>query len=71
MQEEQNIYVGLMSGTSQDGVDIALTNIQEDTIDTLDAFTLCYPDEITGIVKRLCQTNEIYLKDIAEVEYSN
>ena len=71
MQEEQNIYVGLMSGTSQDGVDIALTEIKSNTLKTIDAFTLCYPDEIRMLLKRLCQTNErIYLKDIAEVEYS-
>lgn len=69
MVKKENFYLGLMSGTSRDGVDIALTNIQNDTIDTLDAFTVAYPEEIRILLERLCQLNaKITLKEIAEVE---
>ena len=34
-----------MSGTSRDGVDIALTNIKDDTIETIDALTTAYPEK--------------------------
>ena len=37
MVKKENYYLGLMAGTSRDGVDIALTNIKDDAIETIDA----------------------------------
>ena len=69
MVKKDNFYLGLMSGTSRDGVDIALTNIQDDTIETLDALTVAYPEEIRTLLERLCRLNaKITLNEIAEVE---
>lgn len=69
MVKKENYYLGLMSGTSRDGVDIALTNIKDDAIETIDAFTAAYPEEIAILLERLCGLNaKITLKEIAEVE---
>ena len=58
-----------MSGTSRDGVDVALTRIQRDTIETIDAFTLDYPNELRSLLEKLCQPEEsCLLKEIAQAE---
>ena len=69
MVKKENFYVGLMSGTSRDGVDIALTNIRDDTIETIDALTIPYPEKIRTSLKRLCEPNaDITLREIAKIE---
>lgn len=69
MANKENFYLGIMSGTSRDGVDIALTNIQDGTIETIDALTIAYPEKIRTSLKRLCMPNgEITLGEIAKIE---
>ena len=52
------LYIGLISGTSRDGVDAALVNIENDRTDLLHAFCKPYPAAIRSELNRLLETQE-------------
>ncbi|MHC6647443.1 anhydro-N-acetylmuramic acid kinase [Alteromonas sp. HB246098] len=47
-------YIGLMSGTSMDGVDAVLCDITATTCETLSAHTIPYPSELLHALNDLC-----------------
>ncbi|WP_137166065.1 anhydro-N-acetylmuramic acid kinase [Salinimonas lutimaris] len=63
-------YIGLMSGTSMDGVDAVLCQTQETTFTTLDAISIDYPASLLGELNALCCTceNELNRTGQADVQ---
>ena len=49
------IYIGLMSGTSLDGVDVAVVDFSETPIQLIYADTTPYPDALRQDLQRLCR----------------
>lgn len=48
-------YIGLMSGTSMDGIDAVLTSFSEGRAVIHSTCTICYPDELKHRLIKLCQ----------------
>lgn len=61
-------YIGLISGTSMDGVDAVIAKITDDSATTIDFLTLPYEKELLNKLKTLCQPgdNEIKLSATAD-----
>lgn len=58
------IYVGLMSGTSLDGVDVAIVDFSEFPSRILHCQTRPYPDGIRQALRELCQSQSITLDNL-------
>ena len=64
-----NYYIGVMSGTSLDGVDIAIITYSEsDSFHFIAAQTFPFPDELHFKLQQLIATQECSLQDLGEVD---
>jgi anhydro-N-acetylmuramic acid kinase len=61
-------YLGLMSGTSTDGVDAVLAEIDEQRCLILEARTFAYPDDIAIRLRRLIETPRTSLRDLGSLD---
>jgi len=60
--------IGLMSGTSLDGVDAALVAFSGSRIRVIDSHTLPFPDELAQELALLCQTEQLGPEQLATAE---
>tara|TARA_R110002167_G_scaffold262020_3_gene468719 strand:- start:878 stop:2002 length:1125 start_codon:yes stop_codon:yes gene_type:complete len=58
----KDLFIGVMTGTSADGIDICLANIQHSKIDLIASSSIDFPASLKSEVKALCfpGTNEIF-----------
>jgi len=62
------LYIGLMSGTSADGVDAALVEIRNDKIALISACKTPYPESLRNSVLQLNTTPQISLAELCALE---
>ena len=58
----KDLFIGVMTGTNADGIDICLANIQHSKIDLIDSTSIDFPFSLKSEIKNLCfpGTNEIF-----------
>ncbi|XKM13533.1 anhydro-N-acetylmuramic acid kinase [Orbaceae bacterium ac157xtp] len=69
MQRQSSLYIGIMSGTSLDGVDIALVNITPDKMTLLNSECYLMPDELKNRLLAICQNKQVELQTLGEVDH--
>ena len=65
----QNLYIGVMSGTSMDGVDIALVDISNGKITAIASDCYPMPNEIKTRLLTLCNSKQTSLQDLGELDH--
>lgn len=61
-------YIGIMSGTSLDGVDVVLAKISDSTVKQLAYYYCPMPDELRNAVLSICQGQTTTLRQIGEID---
>lgn len=58
----KELFFGIMTGTSADGIDVILSSISTSAIDNIDSESLDFTDDIKNEIKALCcpSNNELY-----------
>lgn len=69
MMTKEALYIGIMSGTSLDGVDTALVSIKDRKINLLASDFLSYPESLKTRVLAICHGQETNLKHIGELDH--
>ncbi|SNX46943.1 Anhydro-N-acetylmuramic acid kinase [Vibrio thalassae] len=69
MMSKEALYIGIMSGTSLDGVDTALVSIKGREITLLASDFLNYPESLKKGVLAICHGEETTLKHIGELDH--
>ena len=65
----QNLYIGVMSGTSMDGVDIALVDISNGKITAIASDCYPMPNEIKTRLLTLCNSKQTTLQNLGELDH--
>ncbi len=65
----QNLYIGVMSGTSMDGVDIALVDITDGNITSIASDCYPMPTEIKSQLLTLCNSKQTTLQTLGELDH--
>ncbi|OCG10180.1 anhydro-N-acetylmuramic acid kinase [Gilliamella sp. wkB178] len=65
----QNLYIGVMSGTSMDGVDIALVDITSLRISSIASNCYLMPLDLQQSLLTLCQTKQTTLQNLGELDH--
>lgn len=64
----QNLYIGVMSGTSMDGVDIALVNIEQGHVCLIASECYSIPNSLKQNLLTLCETKQTTLQLLGELD---
>lgn len=65
----QNLYIGVMSGTSMDGVDIALVDITASQITSLASNCYLMPTDLKQQLLTLCEAKQTTLQNLGELDH--
>lgn len=67
-EKKERIILGLMSGTSMDGLDLALCRVaghgMETTVDLLEFSTVSYPEDLQKELKKIVSVSQCNLEDV-------
>ncbi len=73
LNKKDKFVIGLMSGTSMDGIDAALTRIQnfgpETKIELLHFETFAYPDDLRKSLLKIAESGETTAKQLCELNF--
>ncbi|WP_448565436.1 anhydro-N-acetylmuramic acid kinase [Thalassotalea ganghwensis] len=65
---EGTLYIGIMSGTSVDAIDVALVCVDDQKTTFLDGIEYPFLEDIREQILMLCQTGEVHLKALGELQ---
>lgn len=65
----QNLYIGVMSGTSMDGIDIALVDITDDKVTSIASDCYPMPASLKQHLLTLCETKQTTLQNLGELDH--
>jgi len=66
--EKPNLYIGIMSGTSVDGIDVVLTKIVNNNSQFIAGLSLPFNDSNREDILKLCQSAHCDLKQLGQIE---
>ncbi len=70
MTNNKELYIGLMSGTSADGIDCSLMSIEQDKISIILSQTIGYESELQNHIKQLMQSGQCSLEALGKMDKS-
>lgn len=62
-------YIGVMSGTSLDGVDVVLVEMNDKKVVQLGEISLPFPAELKNQVLSICKGQAVKLSKIGKIDY--
>ncbi|NUF48920.1 anhydro-N-acetylmuramic acid kinase [Gilliamella sp. ESL0250] len=65
----RNLYIGVMSGTSMDGVDIALVNITAKNVTSIASNCYPMPADLKQHLLKLCESQQTTLQNLGEIDH--
>jgi anhydro-N-acetylmuramic acid kinase len=68
MAETQKLYIGVMSGTSLDGIDCILVNFHGQKLQPIASLHMAYPKALRDKLLQLCQDFTINLQDLGSLD---
>ncbi len=63
------LYIGLMSGTSVDGIDAVLVGFDNQKLELLGTHSMDFPDDLKGDILQLLRTFNISLLQLGEIDH--
>lgn len=65
----QNLYIGVMSGTSMDGIDIVLVDISTEKVTSLASNCYPMPPDLKQDLLTLCENKQTTLQNLGEIDH--
>ncbi len=62
-------YIGLMSGTSVDGIDGVLVKDSNGRLVLVDTYSMAFPDDLKDDIEKLLKTFQIHLQKLGEIDH--
>ena len=62
-------YIGLMSGTSVDGIDAVLVKEKKGRLILVEAYSMPFPDDLKTDIEELLKTFQVHLQKLGEIDH--
>lgn len=69
MQNDKHYYIGIMSGTSLDGIDVVITDYQPPNMTLLASQCCPIPDDLKTELLQICTNQTVTLSQLGEVDH--
>ncbi|MGO1298960.1 MAG: anhydro-N-acetylmuramic acid kinase, partial [Vibrio sp.] len=69
MADERTLYIGIMSGTSLDGIDVALVDVQTDEVTLLHSLEYPFPDSLRNTLLSIASNHPTTIEQIGDADH--
>ncbi|WP_392566500.1 anhydro-N-acetylmuramic acid kinase [Utexia brackfieldae] len=69
MPQSSHLYIGIMSGTSLDGVDVTLMSYQQNNINILASQTYAIDPDLKTALLQICASKQVSLQQLGEIDH--